>query len=74
MQRGCRAQGCERDHHARGLCSRHYKQLQREAVQRMTPRAVDIIRVPLPQVEPSKRAAAWASQQRFDAACELLHG
>ena len=68
--RVCSIDGCDRLHHARGWCHRHYTNWYNTAD--ATSRAIPpqprpvIARIPLADVAPDKRAAAWASQVRFD--------
>ena len=68
--RVCSIDGCDNVHAARGWCHKHYMRWRRWG----DPEMIDprlrpgVLRIPLSQVAPAKRAAAWAGQVRFDAA------
>ncbi len=75
MRRTCQLPGCHNIHEARGWCAAHYYRWHRYGNPLGTPLQRPRggrVRVPLSQVYPDRRAAAWASQVRFDRALERL--
>ena len=73
----CKIDGCDNRSYQRGWCAKHYTRWYRHGdtatVLGRWRGQSGIIRVPLSDVTPDKRAMAWAAQQRFDTALQALH-
>lgn len=69
-RRLCSIEGCGNPHEARGWCPKHYMRWQRngdpEHVDLRMIRADTILRVPISEVVPERRAMALAGQRRFE--------